>query len=194
MLRVQRHQCASCIYRSDSPLDLQRLENDIADPRMAGHFKGYRICHHSGSAVCRGFWTRHKDDFDAGQIAQRLGIVELVDDDIIGSRYRKKHTMTPTTSVATDKQITVPTVHINGTGANDLLSQYEHAFSAVTDAIRAVTEAAPHGRDYYVHGPDAYQAARNEHLDRVRRLQTVAEELIALHASVLKQDIERKRR
>jgi hypothetical protein len=82
-LRVQRRQCDTCIYRKDSPLDLKKLEAQIADPHMPGHFKGSRICHHSKDAVCAGFWRRHKDDFDAGQLAQRLGLVELVDDDTL---------------------------------------------------------------------------------------------------------------
>jgi len=77
-LKVQRRQCATCIYREDSPLDLAKLEGEIADPRMPGFFDGYRICHHSNDACCAGFWARHKDDFAAGQIAQRLNCVEKV--------------------------------------------------------------------------------------------------------------------
>jgi hypothetical protein len=80
-LKVQDRQCDSCIYRRDSSLDIRELERQIADPRMAGHFRGSRLCHHApdrAGVVCRGFWNRHKDHFDAGQIAQRLGIVEFV--------------------------------------------------------------------------------------------------------------------
>ena len=82
-LQVQSRQCATCIYRKDSPLDLKALEAQIADPHMKGFFVGSRICHHSKTATCRGFWNRHKDDFAAGQIAQRLGLVEIVDHDIL---------------------------------------------------------------------------------------------------------------
>lgn len=82
MLRVQRKQCETCIYRKDSPLDITQLEAEVLDPRMPGHFERSRICHHSGDAVCAGFWARHKDHFDAGQLAQRLGLVQLVDDDL----------------------------------------------------------------------------------------------------------------
>ena len=80
-MKVAAKQCGTCIYRTDSPLDLKKLEAEIADPRMAGHFKGYRICHHfqdETGTCCRGFWNKHKDDFTAGQIAQRLGIVEQI--------------------------------------------------------------------------------------------------------------------
>ena len=74
--QVQAKACITCIYRKDSPLDLRKLEGEIAD--KYGGFHGYRICHHSGDACCRGFWNRHKDKFAMGQIAQRLGFVRFV--------------------------------------------------------------------------------------------------------------------
>jgi hypothetical protein len=83
MLRVQRVRCATCIFNKASPLDLRTLLDAVRDPRMAGHFKGHRVCHHSKNAVCAGFWEAYRDHFDLGQVAQRLGMVNLVDDDII---------------------------------------------------------------------------------------------------------------
>lgn len=79
--KVQRKMCTTCIYRPESILDLQTLEAEVADEH--GGFKGHRICHHSGTACCRGFWNKHKDKFAMGQIAQRLKAVELVDHDEI---------------------------------------------------------------------------------------------------------------
>lgn len=79
--KVQRSQCATCIYRPDSPLDLQALEAAVAD--NYGGFTGHRICHHSKDACCAGFWARHKDKFALGQIAQRLNGVEFVQDDTL---------------------------------------------------------------------------------------------------------------
>lgn len=76
--KVQDRQCATCIYRSDSALNLKALEAAVADPHMPGFFKGFRICHYSDDACCRGFWNRHKDKFTLGQIAQRLGFVRFV--------------------------------------------------------------------------------------------------------------------
>jgi hypothetical protein len=81
MFRVQSKPCQTCIYRSDSSLDIKKLEDQIRDPHMG--FKGHRICHHSKDACCRGFWQRHKNKFQLGQIAQRLNIVEFVNDDIL---------------------------------------------------------------------------------------------------------------
>lgn len=80
MFKVQKRMCVSCIYRPDCGLDLQQLEAAVADGY--GGFKGHRICHHSKDACCRGFWERHKDAFPAGQIAQRLRLVQFVDVDI----------------------------------------------------------------------------------------------------------------
>lgn len=75
MFLVQRKLCSTCIYRPDSSLDLAALEQQAADPRMPGHFANFRVCHHAADdsgVCCRGFWDAHKDDFDAGQLAQRL--------------------------------------------------------------------------------------------------------------------------
>ncbi len=76
MFKVQRKQCETCIYRKDSPLDLAQLEAAISDPYVG--FRGWRICHHTDDVCCRGFWNRHKDEFQMGQVAQRLGFVEFV--------------------------------------------------------------------------------------------------------------------
>lgn len=82
MFKVQRKQCLTCIYKKNSPLDLAKLEADIADPCMIGYFIGYRICHHSKDACCAGFWAKHKDNFTSGQFAQRFDMIEYVDEDI----------------------------------------------------------------------------------------------------------------
>lgn len=80
---VQKSQCRSCIYKRNSPLNLKSLEAEIRD--NYGGFKGFRICHHSTSVCCRGFWNRHKNKFATGQIAQRLGLVKFVEVDNIKS-------------------------------------------------------------------------------------------------------------
>lgn len=83
MFKVQRRRCATCIYRKDTPLDIEKLENDVRDKRTPWFFTGYRVCHHSKDVCCKGFWDHHKDDFAAGQIAQRLKLVRFVDVDIL---------------------------------------------------------------------------------------------------------------
>ncbi len=78
--QVMSRRCLTCIYRKDSTLDLAALEDQVRDPYVG--FKSYRVCHHqprNGRACCRGFWDHHRDEFAAGQIAQRLGLVEFVE-------------------------------------------------------------------------------------------------------------------
>jgi uncharacterized protein involved in tolerance to divalent cations len=43
-----------------------------------------------------------------------------------------------------------PTVHLNGTSADELLKQAENAGQAIAAAYKACSDAAPNGRDYYV--------------------------------------------
>jgi hypothetical protein len=89
VLQVQRVRCATCIYRGDSVLNLKALEDEVRDPHMG--FRSYRACHHSQAddVVCRGFWDHHRDEFQLGQIAQRLGLVLFVDVDDLSEFGRK---------------------------------------------------------------------------------------------------------
>lgn len=85
--KVQARMCATCIYRptwQGTPIEV--LESQVRDEHIG--FKGHRICHHApnkSQVCCAGFWARHKDEFPAGQIAQRLGLVEFVTVDRIGN-------------------------------------------------------------------------------------------------------------
>lgn len=65
----------------------------------------------------------------------------------------------------TDQQtIIAPIVHRNGTAKEDLLEQAIDARRAVREAVRALQEAYPNGRDYYVsNDPLAYSKAQAQH-------------------------------
>jgi len=81
LLFVQKRLCATCIYRPESPLDIAKLEREIADPHMPGDFARWRVCHHADPAsdvVCAGFWAKHRGHFTLGQIVQRLQRVQFV--------------------------------------------------------------------------------------------------------------------
>jgi hypothetical protein len=82
--KVQKKMCPTCIYKPGSPLDLKVLEDQVRD--AYGGFKCHRICHHSKNACCRGFWDAHKDEFQMGQVSQRLDIVELVNIDLLKNK------------------------------------------------------------------------------------------------------------
>lgn len=78
---VMARPCKTCIYRKSwVGTPVKALEDQVRDPHMG--FKGFRVCHsqkRNGKACCRGFWNRHKWEFAAGQIAQRLGLVAYVE-------------------------------------------------------------------------------------------------------------------
>lgn len=78
----------------------------------------------------------------------------------------------------------VPTIHLNGTSARELVDQIETAMGALQTAITALGETAPNGRDYYPQGPTAIGEAGREHQARIDRLQGVRQELEALYAGI----------
>jgi len=82
MFKVQEKQCETCIYKKNSPLNIKKLERDIAGWNEK-EFSGHRICHHSDDVCCRGFWNKHKDHFNLGRIVQRLGAVVFVNVDTL---------------------------------------------------------------------------------------------------------------
>jgi len=81
--KVQKKMCDSCIYSKNSASfrRVEELEHEITDKH--GFFNSWRECHKTDkadgtAACCRGFWNKHKDDFQVGQVAQRLNLVEEV--------------------------------------------------------------------------------------------------------------------
>lgn len=84
MFQVQENLCSTCIYKKTSGFDISKLEAQVTDEH--GFLSGYRECHHAkrGSGVCcRGFWNAHKDEFQLGQVAQRLNCVQFVTVDVL---------------------------------------------------------------------------------------------------------------
>ena len=108
MFKVQRRRCATCIYRQDTFFDIEKLEAQVRDPHMG--FWGFRACHHvqSDTVCCRGFWDAHRDEFQLGQLAQRLNAVEFVNvDELTGPLGSRRGSPTsprarPTTGSETD--------------------------------------------------------------------------------------------
>jgi hypothetical protein len=90
--------------------------------------------------------------------------------------------------MATEKLI-FPTIHLNGTSADDLFKQYADAAGAIRAAIQALP--VPHGRDYYVQGNDAYPRARSEHEARVAMLRTLEADIRSILDSIADQRDER---
>ncbi|HEU5463457.1 MAG TPA: hypothetical protein VFV82_04960 [Candidatus Binatia bacterium] len=70
-----------------------------------------------------------------------------------------------------------PTIHMNGTSREELLDQLCKAGAALRDAMGALAEASPNGRDYYVQGDGAIRQALAEHAARREKLAEVLKEI-----------------
>jgi hypothetical protein len=81
--------------------------------------------------------------------------------------------------------ITLPTVHRNGTSRDSLLDGYIAALDALRLATEALQASAPNARDYYVQAGDTFCLAQNQHFVRLARLRDTIDELteIAQHVS-----------
>lgn len=86
-----------------------------------------------------------------------------------------------------------PTIHLNGTPSERLLDGYTAARDAITAALSAVRETAPHMRDYYVQpgGEGLWNKAVEEHRDRLSRLEVISGEFVTLAEAVLAQGVSR---
>ena len=72
----------------------------------------------------------------------------------------------------------MPLVHLNGSGRQRLLDQLEATYRALSTAYDLLCDGAPHGRDYYPLGDDAYTRARAEFDRRRTVLQTLRDDVI----------------
>jgi len=70
-----------------------------------------------------------------------------------------------------------PIININGSSAFDLIDQRRHAMDALLEAIDALKQLTPNGRDYPGHY-DRCIADRDTHFDRLAALHTLREELL----------------
>jgi hypothetical protein len=91
------------------------------------------------------------------------------------------------------EKLAMPLINMNGTSANELLTQLSEACLAVGAASGAVANAAPHGRDYQLN-PGDYQIARKQHEARLMALQAISDELEKIAENIYDQQAERDSR
>lgn len=90
------------------------------------------------------------------------------------------------TQMATIK-LQVPTIHLNGSSPVTLQEDIRDAAHAVSLAVDAMTKTAPHMRDFYVRqdgGLADFNLATNEHRNRLRTLNRLYAELVALNEGI----------
>ena len=77
-----------------------------------------------------------------------------------------------------------PTVHLNGTSREALQEQYREAYSKLGETLVALIAAGPNGRDYYPQGSDVLLIAQREHRERIAKVRSVQDDMLALFESV----------
>lgn len=82
-------------------------------------------------------------------------------------------------------KITAPIIHRGGSGQPHLIEAYEKANRALRDAMTALRECAPNGRDYYPLPEGSLRQAEREHEARMASLRGVLNEVDTLHACVV---------
>lgn len=65
---------------------------------------------------------------------------------------------------------TVPTIHLNGTGAANLREEYAAAYDALGKAVNAFVACTCNARDFYMHGQSTFDKARQERADALDQL------------------------
>lgn len=71
-----------------------------------------------------------------------------------------------------------PQININGSSADDLINPRLQAMDHLMDAIEALSQAVPNGRDY-PGNTTACLADREEHYDRIRAIKAIREAIYA---------------
>ena len=79
----------------------------------------------------------------------------------------------------TISSLTVPTVHLNGTGRKTLQEDYFRAYRALDDALEAFYKIEFNARDYYVQEDGAFYKARAERDCELKRFAQIKEYLEA---------------
>jgi len=74
----------------------------------------------------------------------------------------------------------LPTIHLNGSSPEHMLTDLMAAMDAVHTAIDTFARTAPHGRDYYPQGDLAFPQARAEYEKHLKALWLVREYLTAV--------------
>jgi len=80
--------------------------------------------------------------------------------------------------------LSIPTVHLNGTAQAELIEQLSVAAVAVSEAMRALNNASPNGRDYYPQGPAAITKALADHSARIKAMDDIHAELIEIAMAI----------
>ena len=80
--------------------------------------------------------------------------------------------------------IVVPVVNLNGTSREELRKQGIGVYNALSNVEAELRNMLPHGRDYQTVGFDRYALAREQHMDRVRKIEAIKSEIYEIIRSL----------
>jgi hypothetical protein len=81
-----------------------------------------------------------------------------------------------------------PKLNINGSSADDLINPRLAAMDCLMDAIEALSQAVPNGRDYPGNST-ACLADREEHYDRIKAIKALREAIYAEAIAIKEQEV-----
>jgi len=92
-------------------------------------------------------------------------------------------------------KLALPTIHLNGTSADSLKEGWERAYAALNAARGALCAASPNMRDFYVqkNAEENFARAKDQHFNRLQKLEDIEKELVSLCEGVDAQVSEREK-
>ena len=87
--------------------------------------------------------------------------------------------------------LVIPTVHLGGTHGPDLENQFASAVCRLDEAIAAMENATPHGRDYVLRSDqwgDRFRLAMQQHVNRILALTEIRNDMVTLAQQVAEQN------
>ena len=78
----------------------------------------------------------------------------------------------------------LPIIHLNGTSADELVRARQKAIQKLDEALQALAEMRPHGRDYYLE-EGRLQIAEAQHTARMREVTAVRDDITREMTSLL---------
>lgn len=87
---------------------------------------------------------------------------------------------------------TAPTLHLNGSGYQNLMDDYREMYQSLTLAIRAIQAHGPNQRDYYI-TPGAWEKVRAEHALRLDTLNVMRADILLITNDIQEQHNEREK-
>jgi hypothetical protein len=91
-------------------------------------------------------------------------------------------------TMTTSRALKAPTLHLNGSSQEALLTVYRDAEVAAKAMIDAVAATCPHARDYMTEPDDlAYSHAMAEHRSRLRAAEDLLAQFTHLKVAVMRQ-------